>query len=73
MTEVVSHEVNGLLVPSRDQSAIATAVIRLAQDAGLRGALAERGRVDVMARYDSKQIAKRVEELYLETLDRVSS
>lgn len=69
MTEVVSHEINGLLVPAQDSAAIAAAVIRLAGDSSLRRRLGEQARADVVARYNADDIAKQVERLYLETLE----
>lgn len=69
MTEVVSHEVNGLVAPARDSSAIASALIRLARDPDLRSRLGSQARRDVIARYDSDDVARQVEALFLETLN----
>lgn len=50
--EIVTHNVNGLLVPPHDPSAIADAIIRLYQDRGLAQRLATEGRRLVLERYD---------------------
>jgi glycosyltransferase involved in cell wall biosynthesis len=45
--EVVDADVTGLLVPPRDEAALADAMERLARDAGMRRTLGERGRARV--------------------------
>lgn len=68
MTEVVSHEESGILVPPRDPNALAAALIRLARDEELRGALAAAARMRVRSAFNPSDVAARIERLYRETL-----
>lgn len=51
MAEIIRHGVTGLLVPPRDSSAIAGAIVELLQDPRLRTSLAEEGRASVISAY----------------------
>jgi glycosyltransferase involved in cell wall biosynthesis len=53
--ETVTDEVNGLLVPCQDPSALATAIARLLDDPGLAERLARRGRQTAMERFSSRR------------------
>ena len=50
--ELIDSGRDGLLVPASDAEALATAIVRLMEDAGLRGALAAAGRRKILDRYN---------------------
>src|SRR5881628_2741195 len=58
LTEAVVHEETGLLVPPGDPTALATALVRLARDPGLRARLGAAGRARVLARYTAARMAE---------------
>lgn len=49
--EIVRHEQNGLLIPTGDAKALATAVRRCLDDAGLRRRLVDQARCDYLERF----------------------
>lgn len=61
--EIVSHEVDGLLVAPDDAPALAAALRRIAADAALRGRLAVAGRQNA-ARYSGSATALRILDVY---------
>jgi glycosyltransferase involved in cell wall biosynthesis len=65
--EVLEDGVTGLLVPPRDPEALATALSRALDDAGLRTALAKRAR-EASARYDIAACVAQMQDLYDEVL-----
>lgn len=60
---VLTHEVDGLLVPPKDPQALALALVRLLADADLRGRLGDAGRVTA-GLYAWPNLAARVLEVY---------
>jgi glycosyltransferase involved in cell wall biosynthesis len=54
----------GLVFPEGDAAALADAIGRLAEDAGLRAELVRRGRERVLASYTQAAIARRYAEIY---------
>jgi glycosyltransferase involved in cell wall biosynthesis len=67
--EVVEHEANGLLVPSGDVDALATALGRLSRDRALLRQLAVRARPSVEARFSVDEMARRTQDVMLAVLD----
>jgi len=63
---LITHEETGLLVPSRDPGALATAITRLLADPGLRTRLGAAGRAHVRPRFSRDALATRVTDLYAE-------
>jgi len=61
--DIVSSEVNGLLVPPRNPDQLAVAMARLLKDAELRQSLAEHGLRTVRERYDIKQVQAQIDQL----------
>jgi len=64
---VVSHEVEGLLVPPRDKEVLARALISLLTDQSLRQEMGARGRVKAL-RYSWERIAHSVLNYYIRVL-----
>lgn len=62
--DVLRDDENGLLVPSAESSALATALIRLLGDAALRRRLGDAARRTVLASYRWPQIAEQYEAMY---------
>lgn len=58
--ELVSNEENGLLVPGRDEVALAAAIERLLTDARLRERLTEEGRRIVLSQFDVNQSSRKL-------------
>ncbi|NCA70778.1 MAG: glycosyltransferase family 1 protein [Sphingobacteriia bacterium] len=67
--EAVIPEVNGLLVPPQDPSALADALERLIADAPLRARLGAESRAIAESRFGRDQIAARVKAVYRQLLD----
>lgn len=65
---VLAHEVNALLVPIRDPSAMAGAIERLLRDRALGARLAEHGRRDFEDRFTIERSADRMLELYADVI-----
>jgi glycosyltransferase involved in cell wall biosynthesis len=61
--DIIRHEVDGLLVPQNDQSALIDAVAELMSDSILRNRYAERC-IDVRERFSLSRIAKMWEDLF---------
>ena len=66
--EVVTHEVDGLLVPVRDGNALARAIARLQEDPALRRRLAEAGRRKALERFDERIVVQDTLAVYREVL-----
>jgi glycosyltransferase involved in cell wall biosynthesis len=64
--EVVEHEVDGLRVPVRNAVALADAIARLAQDAGLRARLGAAARAKAIARFDERIVVRDTMAVYRE-------
>ena len=60
---VITNEADGLLVPPKDDEALAEAVLRLRRDGGLRESLAEQGQSQA-AHYSWENVARRVMAYY---------
>ena len=66
--ELVSHEVNGLLVEPDDPAALADALLRVHRDRELAARIAAAGRRTVEARFDGDVLARRLADLFREAL-----
>lgn len=66
--EVVTHEVDGLLVPVKDAQALAQAIERLVGDAALRKRLGEAARNKALAEFDERLVIERTLAVYAELL-----
>lgn len=66
--EVVTHEVNGLLVPPRDARALADAIERLLIDPALRAALGKAAREKALREFDERIVISRTTAVYEELM-----
>jgi len=67
--EVAEFEQQGILVPPRNETALADALCRLLQDADLRAVMGERG-VQTAAEYSWQHVAEQVLDFYVRTGNR---
>ena len=67
ISDVVSHEKTGLLVPSKDARAIAEAVLRMFREPEFSRSLAENAR-ETVKQFDWDKIAEKYDQLYLRLL-----
>ncbi len=68
--DIVTHGVNGLLVPARDSAALAAAIDSLLGDSALRAAMGMAGRAGVILAFSVEKVAGQVVALYRELLAR---
>jgi glycosyltransferase involved in cell wall biosynthesis len=66
--EVVTHGLNGLLVPARNAQALARAIAVLQDDPCLASRLGRRARHDALARFDERIVIERTMAVYSELL-----
>ena len=64
ITEAVTHEVTGLLVPPRDDAALADAIRRLLTDAGLAKRLNDAARKEAIARFGLDTMLDGMEKVF---------
>lgn len=69
--EVVTHEVDGLLVPVKDGVALAEAIERLVRDPALRRTLGAAARGKAVAQFDERIVVARTLDVYAELLGKV--
>lgn len=62
--EVVTHDIDGLLVPVRDGGALALAIARLQEDPVFRTRLAEAGRQKALAKFDERIVIEKTLHVY---------
>ena len=70
LPEVVRHAETGWLVPVRDPTALAAAVVQLLADESRRAAMGRAARADAVARFPPELVVARVERLYRQLLTR---
>ena len=66
--QLVDNGQHGLLAPVGDVEAIAAAILRLLDDAGLRASMGEAARARIVDNYSTEKVADRYETLFRETL-----
>jgi glycosyltransferase involved in cell wall biosynthesis len=69
LPEVIEDGFTGLLIPEKDPSAIAKAVIRLVRDKESAIAMAEQGRLRVLEMFDPVKNHRKVLRLYEQALN----
>ncbi len=68
ITDVVKHEETGLLVPEKDEAALASAILQILADPSRAAVLAMAGHEHARRLFDWEQITDRLEEVYLEAI-----
>lgn len=66
--EVVTHDVDGLLVPVRDGDALAKAIARLQDEPALRARLADAGRRKALEQFDERIVIRKTLAVYDELI-----
>jgi len=66
--EVVTHDLDGLLVPVRDGHALARAIARLQEDSGLRARLGTAALAKALARFDERIVVAGTMAVYREVM-----
>ena len=66
--EAIENGVSGVLVPERDDAALAQALLDAVQDRHLLSRIARGGRSSVAEKFDQRGQVRRLEDVYLETL-----
>ena len=66
--EAIENGVSGVLVPERDDEALAQALLNAAQDPGFLSRIARRGAEAVRKNFNLSTQAQRLEEIYLNLL-----
>lgn len=66
--EIVLHEQTGLLVPPGDERALASALVRLAEDPGVRRAFGDAGRARAEREFALDRMARETRDVYAEVL-----
>lgn len=66
--EVVTNEVDGLLVPARDAEALARAIARLHDDPALRARLGAAARETALREFDERIVIERTVGVYREVM-----
>jgi glycosyltransferase involved in cell wall biosynthesis len=62
--EAITHGENGLLVPPRDEEALAEAILKLLDDESLRRRLGASARRTVLEKYDWRKLAPQIKGVY---------
>lgn len=70
ISEVVRHELTGILVPQRDPKALALGIRRLTEDRATALRMAEAGRALVASMFDARTNIRTLYDLYLEAYTR---
>jgi glycosyltransferase involved in cell wall biosynthesis len=73
IAEVCTHDADALLVPRRDLGGFVGALENLVTDTGLREALGRNARRTILARYEIRKIARRIEGIYADVLEKQTS
>jgi glycosyltransferase involved in cell wall biosynthesis len=69
IVDVIKDTVTGLLVPEKDEAALATAILRVLEDPGLARRLGEKGREFVELHFDWERITDETECLYRRAIE----
>jgi len=65
IADLVEDGKTGLLVPSKDSDALASAILRLLNDNNLRRCMGEKSRVSVRSKYDVSRLVQDMKKFYL--------
>jgi glycosyltransferase involved in cell wall biosynthesis len=67
--EIVTHEIDGLLVPPGDAQALAGAIARLMDDVELRRSLGQRARMKILKKFDLRANAEHLADVFRRRLN----
>lgn len=73
LPEIIQDQQSGLIVPSKNPTAIANAVIELAGDPLRRQRMGQAGKAFVFESFDPKRLSQKVETVYEKVIGKVSS
>jgi len=65
VADLVENGKTGLLVPSKDSDALASAILRLLNDNNFRRCMGEKARVSVRSKYDVSRLIQEMKKFYL--------
>ncbi len=65
INEVISHQVDGFLIPSLEYETFADAIIKLAKDCALRDLFGVRGKQKVEEKYTVEQMVQQTQNVYI--------
>lgn len=68
--EILTHDVNGVLVPTRSPETLARAILNLVGNPEDRDRLAQSAREEVLARFTLERMVSRYEDVYADSLGR---
>jgi len=68
--EIVTNQVDGVMVPPASPTSLASAIRMLHEDPGLRADLGNEARRKIVSRFDWSQIASKFERIYADALNR---
>jgi hypothetical protein len=71
--EIIEHEENGWLIPSRDEGALAQAIIHLSREPELRSQLAKQGKQHVTAHFSADRYLRELQSFYSECADALAT
>lgn len=71
--DVLQPGVSGLLVPPRDSAALASAILRLVDDAGMRKHMGQAARIDVAKRFSTASVVNATVTVYQDAITRCAT
>ncbi len=73
INDIITHGVNGLLVPPKNPKALADAITQLLEDKNLRWKLEQNARQLIVEKYSWKTITERIERVYFEVINELQA
>jgi glycosyltransferase involved in cell wall biosynthesis len=70
INDVITHGINGILVPPKDSKALADAIIWLLEDKEFRMKMGQNARQLMIEKYSWRNIAEKIDEIYYEAINK---